>query len=404
MLSKGDFNNVLTKFDPNIKSTITTAKLQNMWKTVTDQYGPLKSQIRIGVSSDQGYQIIVISCQFEKAILDAEIVYNSSNQVSGLWFGPSKTTYQPPSYVKSNAFTEVSITVGTGEWSLPGTLTMPKGAGPFPVVVLVHGSGPLDRDETIGVNKPFRDLAGGLASRGIAVLRYEKRTKQYSSKIAPIIKQMTVKEETIDDAVAAVARIRKTVGIDSQKVFVLGHNLGGMLLPRIATIDPKIAGLIIMAGATRPLEDVILEQTTYVCSLKEKPSSDEQKELELIKQKVAKVKDANLLAAANEDDLPFGIPAGYWLDLKKYNATETAKGLKQRMLILHPDRDYQVTSADFQGWRDALSSHSNVEFKRYPTLNHLFIEGTGKSTPAEFIKPGHVAEFVINDIAAWVKK
>ena len=77
--------------------------------------------------------------------------------------------------------------------------------------------------------------------------------------------------------------------------------------------------------------------------------------------------------------------------------------LKQPMLILQGERDYQVTMEDFAGWKKNLSSKASVEFKTYPNLNHLFMEGEGKSTPHEYETAGHVAEIVINDIADWMK-
>ncbi len=118
-------------------------------------------------------------------------------RLSGLSMRPPapEVPYAPPDYAVAGAYTEREVTVGSGEWALPGTLTMPAGPGRFPAVVLVHGSGPNDRDETFGPNKTFKDLALGLASRGVAVLRYDKRTKVYGAKIAPL-KQFTVKEET----------------------------------------------------------------------------------------------------------------------------------------------------------------------------------------------------------------
>jgi dienelactone hydrolase len=309
--------------------------------------------------------------------------------------------YQPPAYVNPAAFSEKDVLVGTGDKALPGTLTMPMGNGPFPAVVLVHGSGPNDRDETIGPNKPFRDLAWGLASQGIAVLRYEKRTKVHPEQFTA---NSTVKEETIDDAIAAVSLLRQTAQIDSQKVYVLGHSLGGMLIPRIGTmIDPNVAGFIILAGNTRPLEDLLIEQITYIVSVDGKISGEEQAQIDIIKQQVANIKNPQLSSAVPASELPFGIPAAYWLDLRDYRPAAIAQTLQQPMLILQGERDYQVTMVDFQGWQQALASRQNVVFKSYSDLNHLFMEGSGKSTPGEYLMAGHVSETVINDIANWIK-
>ena len=133
----------------------------------------------------------------------------------------------------------------------------------MPAVILVHGSGPNDRDETIGANKPFKDLATGLASRGIAVLRYDKRTRVHGAKVAALT-DFTVNQEVIEDVIEAVKALRAQPRIDPARVFVLGHSLGGMLVPRIATADPTIAGLIVLAGAARPLEEAIVAQSRYI--------------------------------------------------------------------------------------------------------------------------------------------
>ncbi len=180
-----------------------------------------------------------------------------------------------------------------GNGFLPGTLTIPKDNGPFPAIVLVHGSGPNDRDETIGPNKPFRDLAWGLASRGIAVLRYEKRTKVYGLKLSQdkkLAASLTVNEETIDDAISAVGLLRTIDKIDSQKIFVLGHSLGGMMIPRIASRNPRVAGFIIMAGTTGKIEEAILEQTRYIFSLQGILTEEARKKLKELEELVAKVK------------------------------------------------------------------------------------------------------------------
>jgi fermentation-respiration switch protein FrsA (DUF1100 family) len=78
--------------------------------------------------------------------------------------------------------------------------------------------------------------------------------------------------------------------------------------------------------------------------------------------------------------------------------------LKTPLLILQGERDYQVTMDNFAAWKKGLAGRPNVTLKTYPKLNHLFIEGEGKSTPADYEKPGHVSEAVIADIAGWIKK
>jgi dienelactone hydrolase len=281
---------------------------------------------------------------------------------------------------------------------------MPAGEGPFPAVVLVHGSGPHDRDESIGPNKPFRELAWGLGARGIAVLRYEKRTKEYAAKIKPLMRGITVKEETIDDALAAVALLKTTKGINPKKIFVLGHSLGGALIPRIGARDDGIAGFIVLAGSARPLEDVILEQMEYILSRKGTPSPQEKAEIDKLKAQVANVKSPALSESTPDGDLPFGIPARYWLDLRGYSPPEAAARLKQPMLIMQGGRDYQVSVADFEGWKKALGSRPNVTLTIYPTLNHLFVAGEGKCRPEELLIRKRMDEHVIDDIAGWIKK
>ena len=330
----------------------------------------------------------------------------SKEFVELMWFAPNRPAaeYKPPTYADPKAFDEREMQVGVDPWILPGTLALPKRDGPLPAVVLVHGSGPNDRDETIGPNKPFRDLAWGLASGGIAVLRYEKRTKEHTSKLVASGSGITVYEETIEDALWAVSLLRATEEIDAEKVFVLGHGLGGMLTPRIGKLDARIAGFVVLAGSTRPLEDLYLEQVSYILSLDGDVSEDDRKTLDEIQKQVARVKDPGLSEATPAGDLLFGVPAEYWLDLRGYNPPAVAKELEHPMLILQAERDYQVTMACFEGWRKELGARQNVQMKVYPKLNHLFIEGEGRSTPSEYANGGNVAEEVVVDIAAWIRK
>ena len=406
LLINGDFTDAVKNFDATMRGALPPAKLQDAWESLNIYVGSFKRQISVRTEKFQQYDIAFVTCEFERATLDAKVVFDSTRQISGLFFVPSQSTPKlevPASPVK-DTLREKEVLVGTGEWAVHGTVSLPKGPGHFPAIVLVHGSGPQDRDETIGPNKPFRDLADGLVSKGIAVLRYEKRTKEHANQFSSMKDSITVKEETIEDALLAASLLRKVERIDPKKVFVLGHSLGGMLIPRIGTLDSNVAGLIILAGASRPMEDIILEQMSYIFSLDGTISESEKTQLSKIKLQVARVKDRTLSTAMPSIDLPLSIPAKYWLDLRGYNPPEVARNLKQPMLILQGERDYQVTMEDLAGWRKYLSSKPNVEFKTYPRLNHLFIEGEGKSTPKEYNVEGHVAEIVIDDIAGWIKK
>lgn len=411
-LAQGDFAAVEQRLADNIKPFLPVGKLQAIWQGLEQQVGAFQEQGKTSAVQTQHGLVQVITCTFERASLDVNIVLNGAGEIIGLTIKPVGTveqqanaTYEPPSYAQSERFQEHEMQIGHGRWVLPGTLSLPQGDGPFAAVLLVHGSGPNDRDETIPPNKPFRDLAWGLASQGIAVLRYDKRTNVYAASLGSEMDTLTVKEEVIDDALEAVALLRDRPEIDSQHIFVLGHSLGGYLAPRLGAADPEIRGLIILAGSARPLEDVILDQMTYVLSLSMPDPMVRQQQLAVLKKQVELVKDPNRLPTAAATDLPLNVPAAYWLDLNAYQPEKVAQTLKQPMLFLQGEGDYQVTRDDFQIWQDALSGR-DVQFHMYPALSHLFlpIEGGQKATPTTYNVAGHVAEEVVNEIGSWIKR
>jgi dienelactone hydrolase len=382
LLRAEKFEDVTKEFDAQMAAALPASQMRSVWSTLNQQVGQFRSFIDQRVTTPAvGVTAVVLGCQFDKSALNLIVAFDAADRIAGLRFAPRQAQNSSPAPPPvSSRFKEEQVTVGTGQWALPATLSIPTGRIAA-ALVLVHGSGPGDRDETLGPNKPFRDIAWGLADRGIAVLRYEKRTRQYAAKMAGN-NNLTVREETIDDALAAVALLRRREGIDQKRVFVLGHSLGGTLAPRIAAEDKSLAGIIILAGATRPLQDVAREQLAYLASLTPNGSDPEQG-LQM------------LLRSA---------PESYWKDLAAYNPAQAAAALELPILILQGERDYQVTQADLHGWRDALGGRKDVTIKSYPTLNHLFMTGTGKSTPAEYERPGHVADFVLTDIADWIGK
>ena len=378
---------VYAKFSPKMKSAVS----QETYSAQMEQIIALGPPQKIDTPHTQvagDLAVVIIEVHWAPVSLDFQVAWNKTGEIEGTFWrpAPAPTSYQSAPYAHHDLFTSIDVTIGDDGWKLPGTLTMPKGAGPFPALVLVHGSGPNDRDESVGGAKVFRDLAEGLSSRGIAVLRYEKRTRQYPQQCAADTK-FTVDQETVEDAARAAALLRTQAKIDPSRVFVLGHSLGGYLAPRILRRDPRIAGFVVMAGNVRPLEELIVDQTEYIASLKGNLTVEDQTKLTQIRKN------------------PFGgmsVPASYLNDLKGYRPDFEAKSLNTPMLILQGGRDYQVTIKDFDLWKSALQSRSNVSFHTYASLNHLFIVGEGKSRPEEYQQPGHVDAQVIADIANWI--
>jgi dienelactone hydrolase len=404
-LARNDFVAATNRFDATMNQAMPPAKLERVWQSLQGACGPFDRRGASYRESVTEYEIVYIPCQFQNKTLAAKIVFDQQKKITGLFFVPHRpnNAYQAPAYVDPTAFVESEITVGAAPWELPGTLAVPTGAGPFPAVVLVHGSGPNDRDETVGANKPFKDLGAGLASRGVVTLRYDKRTKVHGAKIANSKAPFTVRQETVDDAIAAVRLLKANPSVDDKRVFVVGHSLGAYLAPRIAAQDDQrlIAGFILLAGNTRPIEDLMWEQTNYIYRLDGKLSDTEQAQLNQLKKMIDQVKSTDL-ADASPNTAILGATPSYWLDLRGYDPAQQAAGIDRPMLILQGERDYQVTMEDFRNWKQTLASHNDIRFKSYPNLNHLFITGRGKSTPTEYKTRGAVSESVIDDIVNWI--
>lgn len=393
-LSARAFDRVSKRFDPQMAAALSTEKLGSVWDGVVADTGPFKSIKSVRLEPKEGYQVAFIATQFEKSDLLITLTFDGQGRIAGLFFKPitAAQAWSPPSYAGAQEEREVTV----GAKKLPGTLTLPtkSGAGPFPVVIFVHGSGPNDRDESMGPNKLFKDLAFGLASKGVASLRYDKRTLKFPAEFAPTT-QYTLREEVLDDVADAVALMSKTERIDPWRVFVLGHSLGGTLGPRIALDNPKLAGVAFFAGATRDIDVLVREQV--------KVTAPGKPEVAAAVEAFSKAyRDPKLSKSDTVDFLGAKLPGSYVLDLRAYEPAKVAATLKLPVFVAQGGRDYQVTTADFDAWKAALKGKKGVTFKLYPALNHQFLEGSGPSTPAEYMTPGHVPLEVITDLAAFV--
>ncbi|RUT35574.1 DUF3887 domain-containing protein [Paenibacillus zeisoli] len=386
----------------NLKSALSADVLSKEITALTGQLGAYKGIESAATDSNSVHRNVTLNVAFERTSLPVTIRFKSEGEIDDIFYNTTGAAgpYSKPGYDKPETYTEKEVVIGQGAWALPGTLTLPSDSskGPFPVLILVQGSGPNDRDESLGALKPFRDLAVGLASKGTAVLRYEKRTREYPHQYAAN-PSATIKEEALDDALAAVDLMSKTEGIDSKSIYILGHSQGGFMMPRLLQADTshRIAGSVIMSGPGGNFFDLLIEQFTYLAGLHQLPQAT----LDLFKTQFALLNSKDFDPAHPPKD--FILPK-WWVDLKGYEPAEMAKTQSGRMLVLQGERDYQVPAAQLDIWKNALKNRSDVVYKLYPKLNHFYSEGDGGlSTPAEYYKPGNVPDYVIDDITKWIQ-
>lgn len=396
----GDTASVHARFDAKMAAAVSAEQLAQGLASIKAGAGELQSRGEPNSDAREGGALVTIPLRFERAEIVTFIAFDKAQRITGFALRPPKAPVAEVPAVPADAnYTETELRIGDEADGLPATLAMPNGKGPFPAMVLVHGSGPQDRNVTIGPNRPFLDIARGLAERGIAVLRYEKRTKAHPQAFTAD-GGGTIDRETTDDAVLAAQRLRAQPGVDAKRVFVLGHSLGGMMAPRIAQRDPKIAGLVLLAAPSRPLLDILIEQNKRLAILNDgRIGEDESTAIMRLTDSVKAVRDGREMTAAQS---PQGLSPAYWRTVEAVDPVREATKITQPMLILQGARDIQVVDADWQNWRAAFHDDPRVSFKLYEALNHLAIPGEGDGTVEEYTRPGHVDPQLIADIADWI--
>jgi uncharacterized protein len=404
----GEFGRVAERFAPSLRAMVPADALRSAWAARTGPLGEVVSvgapvsepatpgvvRVRLPVIAQHGAFTLIAQVADDGWLAGLEIAAAAEAEAVQPW--------QAPGYADQASFTEQEVTVGAGPRAVPGTLTTPRTPGPHPGVVLLSGSGPNDRDETIGRNKPFKDLAWGLATQGLAVLRYDKITVAHPADVAED-PGFTVADEYITDAVAAVGLLGRHEAADAGRIFVLGHSLGGTVAPRVAAAEPSVAGLVIAAGGVQRLDWAGVRQFRYLAALGPEPDPVSLAAAEVLARQAARVDGPELSPDTPASELPFGVPAAYWLDLRAYDPVATAAKLDRPMLFVQGGRDYQVTVPDdLDRWRAGLDGRPDVSFRVFGQDNHLFFTGTGPSSPAEYEPAQHVDPAVVAAVAGWV--
>jgi hypothetical protein len=386
-------------FDETERAKVSPENLKQIWENIKAKFGKAKALEAIASRVQGEFFSVTVEGKFENEDQNFILGFNKAEKLVGLYMPPKLATYTLPSYADTTKYQEKSVYLETKGHQLAAVVTIPKNASNFPIVVLVHGSGPSDMDQTIGANKPFKDMAIGLAAKGIGSVRYVKRTLLYANEFS---KAFTVKEEVTDDAVAAVALAKTVKGADQKNVYLFGHSLGGMLAPQLATLAPDLNGIILAAAPARKLTDIIIEQNKYFFDLSKDTTTAGKKQMDEILSTVEKSK-LTQLGNMKPDSIIIGLPASYWINLNNYDQIATAKKLNKRMLVVQGGNDFQVSQKDFNLWDAALNKKKNVSLKFYPELNHLLTVQTEKGTTAQYQNPANVSEKLIEDVALWIK-
>lgn len=393
-----DWAKLASRFDANLREKATLDRMVAAGDQLDAQVGAMGDCKPPSGKTRGATTVVEYRCAFAKAPLLVRLAWNDRGELSGYFFAPAPQATPP-------AVGEESLTAGASGWPLPALLQRPVDAARPPVAVLVHGSGPNDRDETIGPNKVFADLAAGLAARGVATLRYDKRTRVHATRLAAERPDFTLDDEVVDDAVAALALV--TARRDLGPVFVVGHSQGAWLAPRIAArakaAGVTVAGLVMLSGNASSLADVLVYQYRFAAAgTPPRATAEQVAQVEAQRDDVARLVATGRVEPGH-DALPEGLPPSYWLDVGRYDPV--AALLAQRglpALLTFGERDYQVPLAEKDLWAAKVGARPDTTIVVFPRLNHLLIEGDGPMGAAEYATPGHVAPVVAERVAAWI--
>lgn len=405
LLADGNYKAVHQEwFSEELQESISLDDLKFMWENISKEGGDFNKLTSLKVeSSGKNLKIAEGKVEFMDLTFGIRLIFDENKLLLGFNLSGALVDISMP-----DGIIEEDIIVGKGtSYELGGTLTLPKDKEDnLPAVVLVQGSGPSDRDESVFAYKPFRDIAWGLAEEGIASIRYDKRTYTYGEKMIRDPRKISVYEETVEDAIHATSLIKEDKRIDKNNVYIIGHSLGGMLGPRIDVQGGDYAGLVLLAGSPRALWEIIYDQN--IALLEELTIDEDEKEslMETIEAEYEKgklLKDISLEEA--QDMTIFGLNGYYFKEMDEYNVESIISDLDKDLLIMQGQDDFQVYyEKDFAIWEDLLKDKENASLISYPNLNHFFIEyeGLGKGTLAEYELANQVDINVIKDIAGWI--
>ncbi len=410
LMEGGDLSDIHAQMTPEMQAALSVEDLAGLWAQLTAVGGAFEGLAgETAVTQNGEYTVLTQQMNMQSMGLQCNVSLDGQGRIAGLSFTPSVKS--GASETMAPAGLEEDVWVGEEPWKLPGTLTVPEAASaPVPAVVLVHGSGPSDRDETIGGTKLFRDLAAYLAQQGVAVLRYDKRTYVYGKEIAASedYAKLTAEEETIQDAIAAGRLLAADARIDPQRIYVIGHSLGAMLAPRIISeSDGVFAGMVLLCGSNASLLDIMIRQNEdAIANLPEEQRSAYEAMLDEARQQAAALPGMTVEEAVNMTIL--GQPGYYFWDMVQApTAAELIQQLALPTLIINGERDFQVNVREGrEGWTSALDLAAPHITCLWADVNHLLmqpqVDESVAGTIAEYYTECTLDDDVAETIAAFI--
>ncbi|MBN2853897.1 MAG: prolyl oligopeptidase family serine peptidase [Clostridia bacterium] len=382
--------------DVKMQMTLTKELAESIYTELITKCGFFNTVEEITTEIDQEYGVVVVICKFDLIHVNMRVYVDNNMQIAGLQYTYNKE-------YEAKAINEQEISFGQ-EFEIFGTLSQPESDSDVPLVIIVGGSGPTDRNGVISAATPYYDIAHSLYDKGIATIRYDKRTLTYGQFYSNNMDGMTIWDETVNDAALAYYYAKTLPGIDKDNIYIIGHSLGGYAMGRIASmIDDEAAGYILMAPNASHLEDLIMDQLDYLNQFDGITTDTEKKTYETYKIQRDNIKNLTKDSILTYDVL-LNAPKSYWLDLQNYDPIKSMAFVTKPVIVMHGDRDYQVNMEEYQKWVDAYSTKDNFTFANFPKMNHLFIAGMGPSSPEDYSYARSVDQTVIDTIADFILK
>ena len=378
-LVANDMKTVRSYFNNDMKEKLTEKLLSD---TLDDIKTNIEGDGKI-VNSYQENNSYYYVCDYDPQDLKFTITIDNG-KVAGLF-----VTYTNETVTLENNDNYDQKQVSIGEYGLNGVLTIPSSCDNCKVVLMIQGSGVSDYNEAIGPNKPFEDIAIGLANNNIASLRYNKRFYQYQE--LAMDNDYDLSDEYLDDIDAAIELLSEEGFND---IYYLGHSQGGMFAHYEASKHDSIKGLILMASTSRSLMEVMIDQ---IADQLDAQGFSEEGKATYLSTYYDYLDQIDALDADSEETI-MNIPAKYWYELKSTSYANNVIDIP--CLVLQGSADFQVSvDKDFALWKELLGDKAS--YKLYDGLNHLMMPSID-GTMEEYNIKANVDERVIKDMADWI--